>query len=196
MTRSGAEFDDHPREHVRSLLVEFRLLEAAGACELLARHSWRSHARMSRWWSILAADARAYRHAIFVTADDGYAAIERWASTSAGGLDNESLAEGKARLKLEYEYWLNVVAGGGAYVAWLSAYVAATELDGHGAVRALARWAAIASDFLDASGASVAPSVYEQLQLAADALPRFLPLPQHPMRDMRRFALLPTTYPR
>jgi hypothetical protein len=189
MTRSGAAFEDGAPEHVRSLLVGFRLLEAAGACELIARNPRPGAAQTSRWWSTLATNARAYRGAVFATAADGYAAIESW--VDVGGVDDPGLAETNARLSLEFEYWLNVVAGGDAYIAWLSAYLSAAELDGHATVRALERCAAIESEFLDAPGVAVALSLYEQLQLAADALPRFLPLPQHPLRDMRRFALLP-----
>jgi hypothetical protein len=193
MTRSGAGFDAYARGQVRELLAGFRLLEAAGACEMIAGHE-RSHgATTARWWSALAADARSYRGAVLAAGRSGYGAIESWADV--GGVDNPRLAEANARLRLEYEYWFNVVPGGDAYIAWLSAYLAAAELDGHATVRALGRCAAIASEFLDASEIAVALSVYEQLQLAADALPRFLPLPQHPLRDMRRFALLPPTFP-
>ena len=194
MANSSAEFDDYASERIHSLLAGFRLLEAAGACELVAGLTRPAGAATRQWWSSLAATARGYRRAIFDAAGDGFAAIEGWAAV-VGVRDDTGLADARSRLNLEYEYWLNVVGGSGAYVAWLSAYVAAAELDGHRAADALGRSVAIASDFLGASDLAVALSVYEQLQLVADLLPRFLPLSQHPLRDMRRFALLPTTFP-
>jgi hypothetical protein len=66
----------------------------------------------------------------------------------------------------------------------LSAYVATAELDGYRARDALRRSGTIASDFLDVSDIEDALSVYEQLQGAADALARFLLLPQHPLSDI------------
>jgi hypothetical protein len=186
----------YARDQVGSLLVGFRLLEAAGACELIACHPRPAGPQMPEWWSALAAAARGYRGAIFDAARDGYVAIDRWAAADAGLVDGARFTEERARLNLEYEYWLNVVPGGCAYTAWLAGYVATAELDGGRAIDALRNCTSIAADFLDVSTVGFASSVYEQLQLAADALPRFLPLPQHPLRDMRRFAFLPTTFPR
>ena len=175
------------------MLIQFRFLEAAGACELLAGCSQRPNRSESfRWWSALAATARGYRVAVLDAGCDGYPAIEEWAGTC----DASYFSEETARLALEHDHWLNVVPGGCAYLAWVGAYVAAAELDGRRAVDALRGCTSIAADFLDVPTVVLAPSVYEQLQLAADALPRFLPLPQHPLTDMRRFAFLPTTFPR
>ena len=179
-------------EYVLSLLIQFRFLEAAGACELLACFSQPQTRSESCWWSALAAIARGYSVAMFDAGCRGYPVIAGWADTC----DASYFREETSRLALEYEYWLNVVPGGGAYVAWVGAYVAAAELDGRRALDALRACTSIAANFLDVSTVALAPSVYEQLQLAADALPRFLPLPQHPLTDMRRFVLLPTTFRR
>ena len=192
VARSASPRQADPSQHIRSFLADFRLLEAAGACELVADdphspNSWDS----SKWWSALAVTTRAYRAAILNAVQDGYGPISDWADDSAASY----FAEETARLSLEHQHWLGAVPGGRAYVAWLSAYVATAELDGRRAVEALRRCAVIAADFLEVSEAPVAPSVYEQLQLSADVLSRFLPLPQHPLRDMRRFALLPETFP-
>ena len=68
---------------VRMLLAEFRLLEAADACELLARHSDPGGGREElEWWSRLAATVRAYRVAMLGTVRDGYGAIKRWAEVA------------------------------------------------------------------------------------------------------------------
>ena len=181
---------------MRLLLVGFRLLEAAGACEALGRglEGGRDD-HWGEWCSALARTARAYRLALLDAAREGYGSVKRWAEVDPARADGSYFVEERARLSLEYEYWLNVVPGGAAYVVWLSAYVAAAELDGRRVVDALRRWSAIASDFLDASALAEAPSLYEQLQRAADGLERFLPLPEHPLSDMRRFALLPETFP-
>ncbi|MBV9940779.1 MAG: hypothetical protein JO262_01520 [Solirubrobacterales bacterium] len=180
---------------VRILLAEFRLLEAAGVCELLARHSDPAgRPETPDWWSRLAATARAYRVAILGTFRDGEGAIRQWAENNLGPSDAWCFPEERARLRLEFENWLEFVPGGMAYVAWLSGYVAAAEFDGRTAAESLRRCAAIAADFVEGPGVPVARSVYEQLQLTADVLTQFLPLPQHPLRDMRRFALLPETF--
>lgn len=182
-------------ERVRPLLLGFRLLEAAGACELIACELGEDRTQPFEWWSELAGTARSYRVAVFDSGPAGYAAIERWADAARVGGDTTYFCEMKERLRSEFETWLCVVPGGGAYVAWLTGYLAAAELDGHRARDALRRCDAIGSEFVDASDIARAPSLYEQLQLAADLLPRFLPIPQHPLRDMRRFALEPQTFP-
>jgi hypothetical protein len=186
-----AAFDDS-HAGVRSFLTEFRLREAARAAEFVARcpPPAMSSERLG-WWAALAAVARTYRVAISDAARDIEVAISKWAEASAASY----FAAETERLSLEFEYWLDVVPGGRAYVAWLSAYVATAELDGHAAGVGLRRWSMIASDFLDVADVVRAPSLYEQMQGAADALERFLPLPQHPLRDMRRFAFLPETFP-
>ena len=181
---------------MRLLLDGFRLLEAAGACEVIGSGLERVRDdHRGEWWSALATTARAYRLAVLDAAREGYGSVRRWAEVDLARADAAYFAEERARLSLEYEYWLNVVPGGAAYVVWLSAYVAAAELDGHRVVHALQQWSAIASEFLDTSALAEAPSLYEQLQLAADGLEHFLPLPEHALRDMRRFALLPETFP-
>ena len=181
---------------MRLLLNGFRLLEAAGACEVIGsglQPGRDDHCR--EWWSALATTARAYRLALLNAADDGHGSVKRWAEVDFARAPASYFADEWARLSLEYEYWLNLVPGGAAYVVWLNGYVAAAELDGHRVVHALQQWSAIASDFLDTSALAEAPSLYEQLQLAADALERFLPLPEHALSDMRRFALSPETFP-
>lgn len=181
---------------MRLLLTRFRLLEAAGACEGIGSGPERGRDdHGGEWWSALARTARTYRLALLDAAREGCGSVKRWGEIDLARADASYFAEERARLSLEYEYWLNVVPGGAAYVVWLSAYVAAAELDGHRVVDALQQWSAIASEFLDASALIAAPSLYEQLQRAADGLERFLPLPEHALRDMRRFALLPETFP-
>ena len=181
---------------MRLLLNGFRLLEAAGVCEVISSGLERGRDdHRGEWWSALAATARGYRRALLDTAGDGYGPVNRWAEADLARPYASYFVEERARLGFEYEYWLNVVPGGAAYVVWLNAYVAAAELDGHRVVHALRQWSAIASEFLDTSALAEAPSLYEQLQRAADGLERFLPLPEHALRDMRRFALLPETFP-
>ncbi len=69
--------------------------------------------------------------------------------------------------------------------------MAVAEIDGERAVSGLERCSAIVREFVDVPGLGRELSVYEFLQSAADALSAFLPLPEHPARDVRRFALLP-----
>ena len=97
----------------------------------------------------------------------------------------------RARIRAEHREWLCEVPGGGAYVAWLCAYLAAVELDGQRALTSLERCTAIAQEFIEVPKSSDAPSAYEILQGAADTLVLFLPLREHPLSDMRRFAFLP-----
>ena len=97
----------------------------------------------------------------------------------------------RVRLGAEHRRWLCEIPGGQAYVAWLSAYVAVAEIDGERAVSSLERCSAIVREFADVPGLGRELSIYEFLQSAADALSAFLPLPEHPVRDVRRFALLP-----
>ena len=47
-------------------------------------------------------------------------------------------------------------------------------------------------EFVDVPQLGREPSVYDFLQGAGDTLSRFLPLPEHPVRDVRRFAFLPS----
>ena len=68
----------------------------------------------------------------------------------------------------------------------------APHADGARALTSLDRCAAIVREFVDVPGLGREPSLYEFLQSAADTLALFLPLPEHPLRDMRRFALLPS----
>jgi hypothetical protein len=112
--------------------------------------------------------------------------------TRAPADDTRAFSEERARLALEYGHWLSNVAGGRAYVAWLSAYVAVAEMDGERALGSLQMCSAIIREFLDAPELDRPGSVYEFLQGTADCLPLFLPLEQHPLRDMRRFAFLPS----
>jgi hypothetical protein len=51
---------------------------------------------------------------------------------------------------------------------------------------------AIVREFVDAPGLGREPSLYEFLPGAADALALFPRFPEHPLRDVRRFALLPS----
>jgi hypothetical protein len=193
---TGACRGDYDCGHVRLLLNGFRLLEAAGACEVIGGGPDRGRGdHCGEWWSALATTARAYRRALLDAAREGYGPVKRWAEVDLARPDASYFAEERARLSSEYEYWLKVVPGGAAYVVWLSAYVAAAELDGRRVVLALRQWCAIASEFLDTSVLAEAPSLYEQLQGAADGLERFLPMPEHALRDMRRFTLLPETFP-
>jgi len=69
---------------------------------------------------------------------------------------------------------------------------AAAEIDGDRALRSLDRCAAIVREFVDVPELGREPSVYEFLQSTADTLALFLPLPEHPLRDVRRFAFLPS----
>ena len=180
---------------VRPLLLGFRLLEAAGVCEFIAGELRRRGLQSFGWWSALAATARTYRVALFDTEQAGHVPIESWTDSNHVVANTTYFNDEKGRLSLEHEYWLDVIPGGAAYVAWLTGYIAAAELDGRRACDALRRCVAIGSQFVDTSDLARAPSGYEQLQLAADLLPRFLPLPQHALRDMRRFALEPQSLP-
>ncbi len=182
-----------PAEHVTALLSNLRLLEAAGACELVGRSLTQECAlgKPRVWWEALAATARSYRLAIYATGANGLEAIHDWADPVALDVDAAELADEKARLAQEYLCWLTEVVGGRAYVAWLAAYVAAAEMDGERAIQNLEDCAAIAREFVDVEGLDQRTSVYDFLQGTANSLPLFLPLTKHPLEDLDRFALLP-----
>jgi hypothetical protein len=175
---------------IASLLGNFRLLEAAGACELIATTAVEpSHpSRSPAWWKAVADTARTYRSAIHNVTRQGFDAIDDWSHAAAPvrefGLE-------RARLRAEHRHWLCEIPGGGAYVTWLSAYIAAVELDGQRTLASLEQCTAILQEFIDVPTPGPAGSAYEILQGAADALVLFLPLAEHPLRDMRRFAFLP-----
>ena len=145
------------------------------------------------WWAALAETARSYRSAIYATNLRGFSGIDEWSHSGDSGTGSDSdLLRERTRLGLEHRRWLCELPGGQAYVAWLSAYVAIGEIDGDRALTSLDRCAAIAREFVDVPGLGREPSLYELLQSAADTLTLFLPVPAHPLRDLRRFALLPS----
>jgi hypothetical protein len=176
---------------VAALLGNFRLLEAAGACEVIATTAIEpGHpSTPPAWWKAAADAARSYRSAIHDVIGRGFDAIDDW-SKSGASADRE-LCQERARLRAEYRHWLCEVPGGGAYVTWLSAYVAAVELDGQRALASLERCTMLAQEFIEVPKLGPEVSVYEILQGTADALVLFLPLGEHPLRDMRRFAFVP-----
>jgi hypothetical protein len=175
------------------LLGNLRLLEAAGACGLIAEGLTEecSPTKAPEWWEAVADSARTYRSAIYGTIVRGFSAIDEWSQSGATGSDTDLVRE-RTRLGVEHRKWLCELPGGQAYVAWLSAYVAVAEIDGDRALRSLDRCAAIVREFVDVPELGREPSVYEFLQSAADTLALFLPLPEHPLRDVRRFAFLPS----
>jgi hypothetical protein len=177
------------------LLGNFRLLEAAGACGVIAERLTKDcgPTKPPEWWAALAETARSYRSAIYATNVRGFSGIDEWSHSGDSGSGSDSdLVRERTRLGVEHRKWLCEVPGGQAYVAWLSAYVAVGEIDGDRALTSLDRCAAIVREFVDVPGLGREPSLYEFLQSAADTLALFLPLPEHPLRDMRRFALLPS----
>jgi hypothetical protein len=143
------------------------------------------------WWDALADSARTYRSAIYGTIVRGFPGIDEWSRWRASGSDADLIRE-RTRLGVEHRKWLCELPGGQAYVAWLSAYVAVAEIDGDRALRSLDRCAAIVREFVDVPELGREPSLYDFLQSAADTLALFLPLPEHPLRDVRRFAFLPS----
>ena len=143
------------------------------------------------WWEALADSARTYRSAIYATGVQGFSGIEEWSHCEVSGSDADLVCERK-RLAAEHRKWLCEVPGGHAYVAWLSAYVAVAEIDGDRALTSLDRCAAIVREFVDAPELGRQASLYDFLQSAADALALVLRLPEHPLRDARRFAFLPS----
>lgn len=180
-----------PRRRVELLLTAFRLLEAAGACEILAGEPYYDHdARHSAdWWSVLAARTRSYRAAVYNAPFRGLSSIEEWATLAKTSSASMELEHEMERLRIEYEYWL-AVPGGRAYLAWLTALVATAEMDGARALNALRQWSDVAREFVDVPKLK-GQCIYSLLQGAADSLDMFLPLPCHAMRDVRRFAFLP-----
>jgi hypothetical protein len=142
------------------------------------------------WWEALGTCARTYRSAIFSASAQGFSAIDEW-SQSEESANHHDLIRERARLGAEHRRWLCEIPGGQAYVAWLTAYVAVAEIDGERAVSGLERCSAIVQEFIDVPGLGRELSVYDFLQSAANALTAFLPLPEHPVRDLRRFALAP-----
>ena len=180
------------------MLGNFRLLEAAGACGVIAESLTKDYGltKPPEWWEALAESARTYRSAIYATSVHGFSAIDEWSHSgdSRSGSDADLVGERK-RLGAEHRKWLCEVPGGHAYVAWLSAYVAVAEIDGDRALTSLDRCAAIVREFVDAPELGREPSLYDFLQSAADALALFLGLPEHPLRDVRRFAFLPSSLP-
>lgn len=181
-----------PTQHVGALLRNFRLLEAAGACGVIAETLTVecTATKPPEWWEALADSARTYRSAIYGTLVQGFSAIDDWSRSGVSGNDGDLVCE-KTRLGGEHARWLCELPGGQAYVAWLSAYVAVAEIDGERALRSLDRCAAIMREFVDVPELGREPSIYDVLQSDADTLALFLPLPEHPLRDMRRFAFLP-----
>jgi hypothetical protein len=178
-------------QHVCDLLANLRLLEAAGACGAMARTVTDDDANEPpEWWEALGTCARTYRSAIFSASAQGFSAIDEW-SRSEGSANHHDLIRERTRLGAEYRRWWCEIPGGQAYVAWLSAYVAVAEIDGERAVSGLERCSAIVREFIDVPGLGRELSVYDFLQSAANALTAFLPLPEHPVRDLRRFALVP-----
>ena len=174
---------------VAALLGSFRLLEAAGACELMATTIELGHpSRPPAWWKALADTARTYRSAIHNVIGQGFDAIDDWSRSGGPARD---FGPERARLRAEHHHWLCEVPGGGAYVTWLSAYLAAVEFDGQHTLASLERCTAIAHEFIDVPKPGPESCVYEALQGVADALGLFLPLAEHPLRDMRRFAFVP-----
>lgn len=182
-------------DRIQTLLGNFRLLEAAGACELIASGLAGGPAvrKPLSWWEALAASARSYRSAIYSTDSKGIEAIDDWSQLLVPDAELAELSDEKARLALEYRRWLRDVDGGRAYIAWLTAYVAVVELDGERALRSLEDCATIASEFVDAAKIMQWGSVYEFLQSTANSLMLFLPVAAHPVSDVRRFAFLPAT---
>jgi hypothetical protein len=179
---------DHT-QHVARLLANFRLLEGAGACVLIADED-RGASKRTEWWTALGDTARSYRSAIDLTTAHGFSAIDAWSQSGASGTDWDLAAE-RVRLGSEHRRWLREIPGGSAYEAWLRAYVAVAELDGGRALKSLEQAAAIVRKFVGAPGLGDEPSTYDFLQSVADTLASFLPLSEHPLRDVRRFALLP-----
>jgi hypothetical protein len=178
-------------QHVRGLLANLRLLEAAGACGVVARTVTEDDANdPPEWWEALGTCARTYRSAIFAASAQGFSAIDEW-SRSEDSANHHDLIRERTRLGAEHRRWSCEIPGGQAYVAWLSAYVAVAEIDGERAVSGLERCSAIVREFVDVPELGRELAVYDFLQSAADALFIFLPLPEHPVRDVRRFALLP-----
>lgn len=188
----GAALDANLVEGVRALLLNLRLLEGAGACELLAAGPAEDSlaGKQPRWWSALADSLRSYRATIQLAAVRGFSVVDDWSSSSALGSDAD-LVEERLRLGAEHRRWFCEVPGGTAYTAWLSAYVAVAELDGERGLSSLDRCGAIVREFIDVGEPTREASVYERLQSTADVLAVFLALPQHPLSDMHRFALLP-----
>jgi hypothetical protein len=174
------------------LLGNFRLLEAAGACGVIAHLSDDcASMKPSDWWEATADGARTYRRVIHRMIGQGLSAVDDWSNWGPPGADADLTRE-RTRLCLEHRRWLCEVTGGRAYSAWLSAYVAAAELDGERALRGLDSCAAIVREFVEVPELGNDLCVYEFLQSAADALPLFLPLTAHPLSDARRFAFLPS----
>jgi len=177
-----------------ALLAELRFLEATGPCEPLARR-FDSVAGSDTfgWWSGMTSTARAYRVA---TADVAATATAVYANGLRAILVRRMrrVLSKAGTVKPGIQNWLEVIPGGAACVAWLSGYVAAAELDGH-AYRISSTLCRDCRDCVDVSTIGVAPPVYEQLQLTADLLRHFLPPPQHRLSDMRRFPLVPETFP-
>jgi hypothetical protein len=120
-----------PTGQVANLLLNFRLLEAAGACELI-----------------------------------------RDSANECGDPSGD-------------------IPGGQAYEAWLCAYLAVAELDAERALSSLDRCAFIAREFVDVPELERELSLYEFLQRAADTIARVVPMAEHPVRDLRRFAFVP-----
>ena len=185
-----------PRQHVYVLLGNFRFLEAAAACGIIAESLPEDcgTAKPPEWWQALAGTARTYRAAIYATSVRGFSGIDEWSHTenSQSGSDAGLVCE-RTRLRIEHRKWLCELPGGQAYVAWLSAYVAVGEIDGDRARKSLDRCAAIVREFVEVPELGREPSLYDFLQSAADTLALFLPLPEHPLRDVRRFAFLPSS---
>lgn len=192
---------------IDALLRNLRLLEAAGACEVMAEEGG-TDGRSSEWWRVLAEMSRNLR-----------CALGSWAWPAASAMEAlkikhsqpaaEDIGEELDRVKAEIQRWTEGLAGGLAYAVFAQAYAYFMELDGERGVRSLMRsleaselrspLPATEKDLLSSLrhqelGRALPDgpiSSYQALQCVADYMTELFSLPVHALTDIQRFAVRP-----
>ena len=179
-------------QHVRDALGNLRLLEAAGACSVIARTAIEESANQPPWWWEALAPAHAHtRSAIFSTSAEGFSGIDEWSQFQDSTTHHDLIRE-RTRLGAEHRSWLLCgIAGEPGICRVAERACGVAEIDDERAVSGLERSSAIVREFIDVPQLGREPSVYDFLQSAANTLALFLPLAERAVSDVRRFALLP-----
>ena len=181
------------------LLRNFRLLEAAGACELMTCLGEGSDI----WWRMLGQASRNYHGALRDV--EGPRTIGFHLGMLLGPVEGvDDLKNEVHRLDRELTNWFDEVDGGICYIRFVQSYSAFADLDGERAIDRLRdclemlqvhvgldRRLQGALDYANEVTGSAVMSSYGALQIVADALGGVFKLRRHAFDDMIRFAFIP-----
>jgi hypothetical protein len=191
---------------ISQLAQRLRLLEAAGACEVMCALGG-TRERSLDWWTLFADVNRAYRGALY----------ERdWPGPAMSGLvvprrsvETRDIEGAVHKAKGAARRWKEEVTGGEAYLAFVRAYAHFMNLDGERGVVEIRRslevseqrspLSADAADLLGrlrlqalGRGDRKRPmSSYAALQEAADYMTVLFDLPSHALSHVKNFAVVP-----